>query len=134
MIVGTLTLAGQHRIRSYVHSYVAHPLYIAWGICKTTDEAHLADTGLVKELGRALATVSVSGDELTVSITEVIATGCEVVEVGIFDSPTKGYMLYRGLFCQDSTVGTPVPESRHITSGDTLSISIVFDLADGAFV
>jgi len=129
-----LTIAGQHRARSYIHAYVAHPLYIAWGICKTTDEAHLADTGLVKELGRKLATVSVSGDELTVSISEVIATGCEILEVGIFNAPTKGYMLYRGLFCHDSTIGTPIAESRHLISGDTLSISIVFDLADGNFV
>jgi hypothetical protein len=111
-----------------------HPLYIAWGICKITDEAHLADTGLVKELGRKLATPSVSGDELTVSISEVISTNQEVFEVGIFDAPTKGYMLYRGLFCHDSTIGTPIPESRHLISGDPLSISIIFDLADGTFV
>ncbi len=128
MIIGTLTVLGQQRIRKHIADYAAHTLTIAWGICKTTDTALETDTALVKELGRKAATVAVSGDELTISCSQLISAPIEVLEVGIYS--TGGYLCYRGLLSDDSATA----KTRYVAAGDTLTFSIVFDFANGAFV
>jgi hypothetical protein len=130
LIIGTMTVAGLGAMRRQVYDYTVHYLYIAVGMCATTDTAAETDTALVKELDRALATVAVSGDQLTVSISGVVDWSGDIMEVGIFNMGTGGTMLYRGLLSQDSTT----PKSRFLNIGDTLSVSIVLDLANGAFV
>lgn len=140
LIIGKLTLIGQSEIRKYIHDYSEHDLYIAWGICSVSDVAHQTDTSLVNEIARHIATVSASGDALTISLHgstgEVLEDSYEILEVGIFTGvgtfteATGGVMLYRGLLSEDSTTA----KSRWINAGDTLKISIVFDFANGAFV
>lgn len=133
-IIGILTLNGQSEIRKCIHDYTAHSLYIAWGMCKTSDVARATNTALIKEIGRHLATISVTGDALTMSIHgttgEVINSSYEILEVGIFTEAVGGVMIYRGLLSENSTAA----KSRWINAGDTLKISIVLDLANGAFV
>lgn len=131
MIIGTLTLIGQQRIRKQIADYDTHPIYIAYGMCATTDTALETNTGLVNEHGRKIATVSVSGDELTMAISRTISTAQEVMEVGIFTGPSKtDPMIYRGLLSEDSTT----PKSRWLNVGDMIDVSIVFDFANGVFV
>lgn len=146
MIIGILTNSGERRIRKYIQDNPDHTLYIGWGYCLTSATATSTDSALVREYGRAEATVALStttltGDTLTVSIAEVVNSingggsspdykGCHVLEVGIFDAATGGNMLYRGLLSEDSTT----PKARWLEDGDTLSVSIAFHFAAGEFV
>jgi hypothetical protein len=146
MIIGILTNAGERRIRKYIQDNPDHDLYIGWGYCLTTKTATATDTALVKEYGRAKATISIrtstyTGDTLRVYISEVVNsingggesknyTGCHVQEVGIFDAASGGNMLYRGLLSEDSTT----PKSRWLEDGDTLEVTIDLHLAAGEFV
>lgn len=127
--MGCLTNAGERRIRKYIQDNPSHALYIAWGYCALSETAASTDTALVKEYGRAAATVSVTTDALTVSISEVIDTARNISEVGIFDAASGGNMLYRGLLSEDHAT----PKARWAEDKDTLSVSIVFDFAAGEF-
>lgn len=130
MIIGTLTTNGQSKIRAYLHNYVAHDLYIGYGLGTISDTALETDTGLVAQRGnRQLATATVSGDELSITMSKTVTTSHEVLEVGVFTALTGGVMIYRGLFSDDSTT----PKSRWLNSGDTLTVTIVFDFESGSF-
>ena len=130
MIIGTLTNAGERKIRQYIHVNPDHDLYIGWGFCSTSDTAAVTDSRLVNEYGRAVATVTPSAGTLTVAISELIDKGYSIMEVGIFDAASGGSMLYRGLLSEDSST----PKSRHLEDGDTLSVSIALHFAAGEFI
>jgi len=146
MIIGTLTNAGERRIRKYIQDNPDHDLYIGWGLCTTSDTAASTDNGLVKEYGRAAATATrgtttYTNDTLTIAVSETITaanggggsktyTGCHILEVGIFDAASGGNMLYRGLLSEDSST----PAARWLEDGDTLSVSIAFHFIAGDYV
>ena len=98
-------------------------------MCSTANAALETDTALVNELDRAVATATPTTNTLTILTSKTNINPKEILEVGIFDAASGGNMLYRGLLSDDSVTA----KSRWVNAGDTISVEVVFDFANGTF-
>jgi hypothetical protein len=129
MIIGILTNVGQQCIGKYISDYTSHSLYVAWGMCSTANAALETDTALIGELDRKVATLTPATNTLAILASKTNINPTEILEVGIFDAASGGNMLYRGLLSDDSVTA----KSRWVNAGDTISVSVVLDFANGTF-
>lgn len=98
-------------------------IYIAWGTGTATISN--TDTGLGFEVARARGTITrVDADTYTIYKSFQAQDDGTFSEMGLFDAAVGGTMLYRGGYSTDSPVGVYDVESKDISSGDLLNITI----------
>jgi len=111
---------------------VLHPLYVAYGTGTTAVSA--GDTALENEVDRVLATateetdyladyVTIPGQSLVLSAEFSITSSVTPTEVGVFDSASRGNMLYRAVI--------PSGDRRSLSNGDTWTVKVVIKPEQG---
>lgn len=125
---GRFTIAGRAILAKLLKDTSNPPaIYIGWGSGTATIAD--TDTGLGFEVERALGTVTrTDSDTYTVTHTFEVLTDGTFSEMGLFDAPAGGTMLYRGGYSTDSPVGVYDVESLTVADGDYLVLTCEVDV------